>query len=116
MGHTNVKIKIYGPKGSEEVELLVDTGSTYSWVSRPLLEKLGIEPKGKKLFKTIDDRHIEREIGEAVIEVMGEKATTIVVFADEGAQVLGVHGLEGLGLEVDPITEKLKKAEALLAI
>lgn len=116
MGHTNVKVKIYGPKNSEEVELLVDTGSTYSWISGALLEKLGVESKGKKLFKTIDDRHIEREIGEAVVEIMGEKATTIVVFAGEGTQVLGVHALEGLGLEVDPLTNKIKKSEALLAI
>lgn len=116
MGHTNVEVKLHGPKGSEKVGLLVDTGSTYSWVSRAVLEKLGVEPKGKKVFKTIDDRHIEREIGEAVIEIMGEKATTVVVFADEGTQVLGVHALEGLGLEVDPSIGTLKKSEALLAV
>ena len=37
---------------------------------------------------------------------MGEKATTVVVFADEGdGKVLGVHALEGLGFEVDPVTK-----------
>jgi predicted aspartyl protease len=51
------------------------------------------------------------------MEHMNEKATRMVVFADKGdAQVLGVDALEGLGLEVDPITKQLKKAEALLAL
>jgi len=38
-------------------------------------------------------------------------------FAEEGdTEVLGVDALEGLGLEVDTMTEQLKKAEALLAL
>lgn len=117
MGHTNVKVKVYGPKGSEEVELLVDTGSTYSWVSRAVLEKLGVEPMKPWNFRTIEGRIVSREIGEAVIQYDGEKATTVVVFGEEkDSKVLGVYALEGLRLEVDPLTNKIKKSEALLAI
>jgi len=48
---------------------------------------------------------------------MREHATTMVVFAEESdANVLGVHALDGLRLEVDPTTKQLKKVEALLAI
>lgn len=48
---------------------------------------------------------------------MDLRATTIVVFGLEGdAEVLGVYTLEGLRLEVDPITKRLKRAEVLLAI
>lgn len=66
---------------------------------------------------TIDGRLLERRVGEAVVEHGGERATTMVVFAEEGdAQVLGVHALEGLGREVDPIAQRLRKAEALLAL
>jgi len=44
------------------------------------------------------------------------RATTVVVFAEDGdAEVLGVHAMEGLGLEVDPATRQLRKVEALLA-
>jgi predicted aspartyl protease len=40
-----------------------------------------------------------------------------VVFGiDKDAGVLGVHALEGLGLEVDPITKELKKVDAILAV
>jgi len=100
-----------------ELELLVDTGSMYTWVKRDRLGELGIKPMGKWKFRTIEGRVIEREMGEAIIECLGEMATRIVVFAEEGdAEVLGVDALEGLRLEVDPITKQLRRIEALLAL
>ena len=119
MGHTSAKVKLYSPdlSKSEEVELLVDTGSTYSWIPKDKLAKLGIKPKGPWEFKTIDGRVLERGVGEAVVECMGEQATTVVVFAEDGDEkVLGVHALEGLRLEVDPITTQLRKVKAILAV
>ncbi len=68
-------------------------------------------------FRTIDGKIVEREIGEAVIECLGERATRIIVFAENGdAEVLGIDALEGLRLEIDPTTRQLKKVEALLAL
>lgn len=119
VGHTSAKIKIYGPdlSKSEEIELLVDSGSTYTWVPKGLLERLGIERRRVGRFKPMDGRLLSRGVGEAILEHMGEGATRMVVFAEEGdAAVLGVDALEGLGLEVDPITRQLKKVEALLAL
>jgi len=69
------------------------------------------------VFKTIEGKLIERETGEAPIECKGEKATTMIVFAEEGdVEVLGVYALEGLGLEVDSATKELRKSEAILAL
>jgi predicted aspartyl protease len=102
---------------SRKLELPVDTGSIYTWVSGGLLEELGLEARTTRRFKAVDGRLLERRVSEAVIEYMGERATRMVVFATEkDAEVLGVDALEGLGLEVDPITIQLKKAEALLAL
>ena len=82
-----------------------------------MLEKLGVKPMGRRGFRTIEGRIIERYIGEAVIECLGEKATCIVVFAEEDdVEVLGVTALENLALELDSITKQLKKAEAVLAL
>jgi len=51
------------------------------------------------------------------MEYANERATRMVVFAHGGdAHVLGVDALEGLGLEVDPVTKELRKTEALLAL
>mgnify|MGYP001772687304 CR=1 FL=1 len=45
------------------------------------------------------------------------RATTIVVFAQEGdAEVLRAYLLEGLRLEVNPMTKQLRKVEVLLAL
>ncbi len=120
MGRTVAKVRVSNPRDEslgEELELLVDTGSTYTWIKRERLERLGIRSMGKRLFKTIDSRLIEREVGEAVIECLNRRATTVVVFAERGDnEVLGLHALEGLGLEVDPVTGKLKETEAILAL
>jgi len=120
VGHTFAKVKLYNPGDQTktlDLDLIVDTGSTYTWVKRARLSSLGIKPMSRRVFKTIEGRLVEREIGEALIECGGERATTIVVFAEEGdAEVLGAYALEGLGLEVDPTTKELRRSQAILAL
>ena len=100
-----------------ETELIVDTGSTYTWVRKERLEMISVKPTGLKRFGTIEGKTIKREVSETIIERLGESATRIVVFAEKGdAEVMGVDTLEGLGLEVDPVTKQLRKAESLLAL
>ena len=68
-------------------------------------------------FRGIDGRIVERRIGDALVECEGEQAPTVVVFAEKkDGEVLGVHALEGLRLEVDPSTGALRKSEASLAL
>jgi len=119
VGHTYARVKIYSEDSSRsrELELMVDAGSTYTWVREEILNELGIGSKGTRRSMLGDGRTVERVWGEAVVEYDGEKATTVVVFAERGdAQVLGVHALESLMLEVDPVTKRLKKAEYMLFI
>jgi len=102
---------------SLDLGLLVDISSTYTWIRRGRLEGLDIKPMTRWRFRTIEGRIIEREVGEAVVECPGERATTIVVFAeDRDAEVLGIYSLEGLRLEIDPVTRQLRKVKALLAL
>jgi len=120
LGHTVAKVRLYNPHDLSrclDLELLVDTGSTYTWIKRDKLRELGVRPMGRRRFRTIEGRVVEREIGEAVVECLGERATCIIVFAEEDdVEVLGVTALENLALEVDPVTKQLKKAEAVLAL
>lgn len=82
-----------------------------------MLQEISIRPMTTRNFRTIDGRLLKREVGEVLMELVNERATTMVVFAEKGdANVLGVHALEGLGLEVDPVSEELRKTEALLAL
>ncbi|MEA2074885.1 MAG: aspartyl protease family protein [Euryarchaeota archaeon] len=116
MGHKIVKAKIVG-KGEREVELLVDTGSTYTWIDKASLKAIGVEKKRKHKFKTIEGKILERNIGEAKINLRDKETSTIVVFAEpEDAKVLGVYALEGLMLEFDPASGKLKPSEIALAV
>jgi clan AA aspartic protease len=119
MGHTVTSVKLYAADRSisKQVDLLVDTGSTYTWIPRAVLEEISVKPSTTRNFRTIDGRTLKRDVGEVLMECANERSTSMVVFADAGdANVLGVHALEGLGLEVDPLSKELRKSEALLAL
>jgi predicted aspartyl protease len=119
MGLTYVDVLISGSSEtmSKSFKLLVDTGSMFTWIDGAALKELGVEPRTqKKKFRNIEGREILRDVGEAKLELNGEKATRIVVFAERGdIAVFGMNSLEGLGFEVDPSTNKLKKLEAFAA-
>jgi predicted aspartyl protease len=119
VGPTTAKVRLFGPdrKVSSLVELLVDTGSTYSSVDADILKQLGIESRAAWKFKSIDGQMIERGIGDAYMECLGEFGPSLVVFAEkEDGKVLGLHALEGMRLEVAPATGELRKAQAGLAL
>ena len=118
MGLTYAKVRVVGKEGkSKSFDLLVDSGSVFTWIDENALRDLGIEEKpDRKRFRTIEHREITRSISEAVLELDGERATSVVVFAEKGdTSVLGVTSLEVLGFEIDPSTKSLKKIEAFAA-
>jgi len=71
MGHMHARVRVKDPSTSktEETELLVDTGSTYTWIMKSLLHRLGVKPQTEWTFKTVDGRLLKRQIGEAVVGV-----------------------------------------------
>jgi predicted aspartyl protease len=89
-------------------DVIVDTGSAYTWLPRPVLESLGLTPERVVDFVTTDGRQIERGVGFANLYVARASAPDIVVFAERGDLVLlGAHTLEGLNLRVDVIARRL---------
>lgn len=97
-------------------QLLVDTGSEYTWITGSLLEKIGIAREKKDvLFKMANGQQISRSVGFAIVRV--EKAFTVdeVVFAEKGdLLLLGARSLEGLNLTVDSRAKKLVAAGPLV--
>lgn len=86
----------------ELADVMVDTGSEYNWIPRPMLTEMGVEVQRMDRFETADGRVLEREIGFAMLFAAGRATPTIVVFAEVGDMVLlGALGLEGLNLRVD---------------
>ena len=110
MGETIVEIKISNltNKKSTELQVLVDTGATYTTIPESILQNLGVEVMDKVNLELADRRIIERNLGEVIIEVEGKKRTTPVIFGSEkDALIMGLVTLETCGLTVDTINRKL---------
>ena len=96
-------------KGVSIPRMLVDTGSEYTWVPGPTLEKLGVDREKKDLtFVMANGQKITRSVGFAIIRVEKNFTVDEVVFAEKGdLLLLGARTLEGLSLTVDPRRKKL---------
>ena len=95
----------------EIANVLVDTRSEGTWIPRPVLESLGIQPKKSVRFRVADGRAIERQAGYAIIHVNGVQTCDDVVFAETGDLVLlGARTMEGLNLKIDPVRHVLVDA------
>lgn len=118
MGVTHARVILYSTdlKQSETCDLIVDTGSTFSWIPEDLAEKVGIWPTEIRAFRLADGRRVDRPVADAIIECEGLRVATRVVLARPGdGSLLGLHALEGLGLEVDPISRSLRRTDSFLA-
>ena len=92
-------------------DVMVDTGSEYTWLPRGVLESLGLQPRRVVQFVTADGRAIDRSICFAHVYAGGTSAPDIVVFAEPGDMVLlGAHSLEGLNVRIDLIGKRLVPA------
>lgn len=112
MGYTKIKAKISNPNQPNkyrEKEFLVDTGAVYTVVNARDLREIGIESEQKMDFYSISNQKLAREVGVSLVEVMGRRWLTNVIFgSDADNEVLGVTTLEQLGLHVDPVNRKVE--------
>src|SRR5437899_917079 len=117
MGHFRVSIEV-GRRGGERfahLEALVDTGATYTWVPRDVLEGLGVVPDEEWPFELADGREVRYPVAWMRIRI-GERAQpTIVVFGEPGSEpILGVVTLEEFLLAADPVHRRLIPVPGLL--
>ena len=117
MGATHVTVTIRNPadRNREWSGLfLVDTGATDSLVPRKHLEEVGIAPIGNRRYELADGSPFQVDVGVAEIEFMGEGVGGTVIFGDDDAEpLLGVTALESVGIEVDPVNQRLKRLPAV---
>lgn len=117
MGATHVTVLIRNPAEPErtwEGLFLVDTGATDCLVPRPYLESIGLEPKGQRSYELADGSEIKLDITVGQIEFMGEFVGGTIIFGEAGAEpLLGVTALESVGIEVDPLNQRLKRLPAV---
>ena len=117
MGATHVTVTIRNPAAPErtwEGLFLVDTGAMDSLVPRPHLEGIGLAPRGKRLYELADGSQLRRDVAVAEIEFMGEIVGGTIIYGEAGVEpLLGVTALESVGIEVDPVSQRLKRLPAV---
>ncbi|HLF70686.1 MAG TPA: aspartyl protease family protein [Dehalococcoidia bacterium] len=99
---------------SETINGLVDTGATFSTVSRSTLRRLGVTPFARIRLRLADGNSTEAEVGEVTAQILGMPPRTIIcVFGENGAPPsIGAHALEAFLLGVDPDQKRLVPLEA----
>jgi clan AA aspartic protease len=116
VGHVWVRARVSDESGSKsaEVEALVDTGTTLTVIPRRLAEELGLRVTGRTEVETAAGR-IVLERTRVRLELEGREEIVPALISDVIDKVLiSVTALEVLGLQVDPLTGRLKEWTALL--
>jgi len=96
------------------VKALVDTGATLSVVPRKIAVELQLPVIGRRRVATAKGvAELDECIG--IVEVMGRKAYTHILVSDDvDVALIGAVTLETMGLEVDPVTGRLKESKIYL--
>lgn len=117
MGAIHVTVTIRNPADPDrawEGLFLVDTGATDSLVPRPHLEAIGLQPRGERIYELADGSELSMDITVAEIEFMGEIVGGTIIYGEPGVEpLLGVTALESVGIEIDPLNQRLKRLPAV---
>ncbi len=111
-----VTVQVGNPQGNrfQDLDLIVDTGSTYTAVPRSILENLGVPVRRSLPSETADGRTIPVDVGTTIIKIQGIEIHTPVIFAETNElSLLGVVSLEEAALAVDPVAQRLVPTKLL---
>jgi aspartyl protease family protein len=111
LGETRVTVRLQGPAGETELEMLVDTGATITTVPEAVARLLGIQVDEVVDVKLADGTVRQFGMGEAKLELRGLKKTVGLLIVPGGVEpLLGLTALELLRLKVNPVTRELEPA------
>jgi predicted aspartyl protease len=97
------------------LDLLVDTGATFTVVPRDVLTRMGVKPVEQREVLTVNRKPLQRELGYVGIEVAGRRVFSPVLFGEpDDFALLGAVTLEIAGLVVDPERKELYPRPSLL--
>ncbi len=116
MGTFSVDLDIGDAQGEvwETIQALVDTGSSYTWIPRRLLERLDVRPQFQREFESADGRVVQGDLAVTMVRWDDETMPTLVVFAGDGdAVLLGAYTMEGFSLAPDPVNRRLVRVRGL---
>ena len=98
------------PERFWEGSFLVDTAATDSLVPRQLLEAIGLEAKGERIYGLADGSEHRMPVTTGRVELMGEVVGATILMGDEGTDpVMGMTAFASAGIEVDPRNQELRR-------
>jgi len=115
---TKVGIESHTARGVVEFvdEVMVDTGSEFTWLPASLMESMGIRRERTKRFRMADGSAASREVGYAIVHAGGAEVSEDVVFAEPGDMLLlGARTIEGLNFVVDLVNKQFVPAGPIVA-
>ena len=84
------------------------------YVPASRLREVGVQPGGQRTYELADGTERALQVGVAQVEFMGDVVGATVIFGDEDCEpILGVTALESAGIEVDPVSQRLKRLPAV---
>ena len=110
MGETYVTIEVGDTRGErfETMEVLIDTGSTYTAIPGDLLRRLGVPVAEIAQSELADGSMAPIEVGDTIIRLEGRQfPTPVILGGDDEPSLLGVMALERARLAVDPVNGRL---------
>ena len=95
----------------DAVDAWVDTGSTYTWLPRVLVERARIGELEQREFILANGQKERRDVAQVRISLGGPQFFTYCAPAEAGEELLlGAVALEEAGLAVDPVNRRLVPA------
>lgn len=118
MGTFAVRATLSHPehRGTQAIlDLLVDTGATWSLISSEVARSLGVEAAETRSVRTADGRRLDLPLGEVRFTIDGRSLTTpCLIGAADAPALLGAVTLEAFGLAADPVKKILVPVTGLL--
>ena len=115
MGKLVITIGAGDPQGDRfhDVEVTVDTGSTFTALPGSMLRELGVPVERTARARLADGSSKTVQIGRTMIRLEGRTFPTPVIFAGpDEPSLLGVVTLEDALLAVDPVGQRLIPVDA----
>jgi len=106
---------LHDPSRSRELSALVDTGATYTTLSRDVADALGCRPIGARRVVLASGREEERPVSVVSIVLQGQEGPTFCFIGPNGGPaLLGAVTLEEFALGVDPVAKRLVSVRSYL--
>ena len=119
MGTFSVPARLANPDRPEQsltIDLLVDTGATWTMLPGEIVGRLGLATPRQRLVTLASGERVSYPAGQVAIQLNGEEIITIFLTGPVGSlTLLGAVTLEEFGLAPDPVRKTLVSVGGLLA-